>query len=130
MGGDLVEKQDRWLSATIRNEICVRENEAEKKRLLLTGRGARCLHVLRTMRDEKVLPVRAHRCPACPGITVSALAKLLNEIPLFPALKFDRGARELVLGRAQQSLTERRDGSQASAGDGRAMLCHLLFQRR
>jgi hypothetical protein len=71
MRGDFVEEEDRGLTAPLCDELGMGEDEAEEQRLLLSGRGSRCGHLLHPVQDDKILAMRAFDRPCRRGIALA-----------------------------------------------------------
>ena len=111
VSGHLVEKEDRRLSAPVRNEVRVREHQTEKKRFLFPGGRARRLHPLGPMHDEQVLAVRTNGRSPCRGVPPPAVAKPDGQIGLVPTLDRDGGPGEFVFRSGLQAMLQLGDSA-------------------
>ncbi len=126
---DLIEEQDRPFVPALGDKVAMGKDEPEEKRLLLSGRGARRRHLLRTVKDGEILPMRAFGRSARAGIPLTIRAQPHPEISVGPTLQRDRRACESVVGHRSESLIQGGDGARSRVGDRSAMLGHGCFKR-
>ena len=128
---NLVEQQDRSTTLPFGNEICVRQNNTNQQRLLLSRRARGCRDALVEMGDDHVLTMRSIKRAPCRCIAVAPLGKIVGEVTRrIETVKSQRCAGKGARRFTGKSAPKASNDFCTPGSNGKAVRNHCRFKRR